>query len=169
MWKLLGAILLASGCGWIGFQASAELGRRVRALQAMTQGLGLLEQELELDSPPLPQLMERLAQRSREPARTLFQGCGEALERLEWEDFSQSWRRLVERLEVLGEEEAMCLLPLGDTLGRCDWEEQKRVVSGVRQELTQLLLQAQQLRRSQGRVYQALGLSGGAFFVILLL
>lgn len=169
MWKLLGAILLASGCGWMGFHASANLGRRVRALQAMTQGLGLLEQELELDSPPLPQLMERLAGRSQEPARGLFQGCGAALERLEREEFSRSWQRLVEQLELLGEEGQTCLLPLGDTLGRCDWEEQQRVVRCVRQELSELLRQAREEQHRQGRVYQALGLSGGAFFVILLL
>ena len=169
MWKLLGAILLASGCGWIGFQASAALGRRVRALQVMTQSLGLLEQELELDSPPLPQLMDRLAVRSQEPARGLFRDCGRALERLDREAFSRSWRRLVEKLEPLGEEARGCLLPLGDTLGRCGWEEQQRMVACVRRELTELLGQAREEQRRQGRVYQALGLSGGAFFVLLLL
>ena len=169
MRKLMGAILLAAGCGWIGFRASAELGRRVRALQAVEQGLGLLEQELELDCPPLPQLMERLAARSQEPARGLFLECREALERLERETFSQSWRRLVSGLSILGEEGRACLFPLGDTLGRCGWEEQRRMVGCVRKELSRLLQRAREERGRQGRVYQTLGLSGGVFFVILLL
>lgn len=169
MWRMLGAVLLASGCGWFGFQASASLGVRVKALRAMAQGLAQLEQELELDCPPLPQLMERLAVGSRGPAKQLFQMCGQVLQQLDQEEFAQGWRRLVSGLEEVGEQAKMCLYPLGDTLGRCGWEEQKRVVECVRKELLELAGQAEEERRRQGKVYQALGLSGGAFLVILLL
>ena len=72
MIRLVGAVLVAAGCAWGGFRAADGLRGRVRALEEMGRGLALLEQELELDSPPLPQLMDRLVPRCRGPARELF-------------------------------------------------------------------------------------------------
>ena len=169
MIHLLGAALAAGAAAYLGFSAAAALSRRVRALEDMVQGLSLLEQELELDSPPLPQLMERLARRCRGPALSLVRECRLALDRLEEEDFSTAWRRAVSRREELGEAGRQALLPLGDTLGRCGWEDQRRAAECVRRRLEELACQARQEGRGRGRVYRALGLTGGAFLVILLL
>ena len=169
MIRLLGAVLVAAGCAWGGFRAADSLRNRVRALEEMGRGLALLEQELELDSPPLPRLMERLVPRCRGPARELFQGCRAALDRLEEEPFSAAWRKLVMELGQLGQEGQACLLPLGDTLGRCSGEEQRQAVSLLCRRLGELTARAEEDQRRMGRVYQTLGLSGGAFLVIPLL
>lgn len=169
MLRLLGTVLVSVGCAWLGFRSAAALRRQGRALRDMVDGLALLEQELELDGPPLPQLMERLIPRSRGAARALFQDCLRALDRLEEESFSRSWRRLVGSCDELGPEGRRCLLPLGDTLGRCDCREQRHTVRALRQRLMGLAAQAEEEYRRQGKVYQVLGLSGGAFLVIILL
>lgn len=169
MLRLLGAVLVAAGCAWLGFWSAAALRGQERALRDLVDGLALLEQELELDSPPLPQLMERLIPRSRGAAKLLFQGCRQALERLEEESFSQSWRRLVEGRHELGQEGRRCLLPLGDTLGRCCCEEQRQTAAVLRRRLMELADRAEESCRRQGKVYQVLGLSGGAFLIIVLL
>ena len=161
MVRLLGAVLVAGGAAWAGLSAAEGLKRRVRALDALVDGLSLLEQELELDSPPLPELMERLISRSAGPARALFQGCRET--------FSQSWRRLTETLPGLDGEALRALEPLGDTLGRCDWQEQQRRVAAVRGRIETLRDRAEEEQRRQGKVCRALGAAGGAFLVILLL
>ena len=144
MVHLLGAVLVAAGCAWGGFRAADGLRCKVRALEEAAQGLALLEQELELDNPPLPQLLERIIPRSRGPARVLFQGCREALDHLEEET-------------------------LGDALGRCGGEEQRQAAEVLRRRLEELAGRTDGERRRLGKVYQALGLSGGAFLVILLL
>ena len=150
--------------------AMADISHQLRTpLTAMLLTLSLLEQELELDSPPLPELMERLISRSAGPARALFQGCRESLDRLSREPFSQSWRRLTETLPGLDEEARRALSPLGDTLGRCDWQEQQRRVAAVRGRIETLRAQAEEEQRRQGKVCRALGAAGGAFLVILLL
>ena len=169
MMRLLGAALVAAGAAWLGFRAAAALSLRARALEEMAQGLALLEQELELDGPPLPQLMERLGEETRGPAKALFRDCRQALDRLEREPFSQAWERLVRAREELGREGRAALLPLGEPLGRCGCEEQQRAVNRVRQRLTELARRTEEERRRQGKVYQVLGLSGGAFLIILLL
>ena len=169
MVRLLGAVLVAGGAAWAGLSAAEGLKRRVRALDALVDGLSMLEQELELDSPPLPELMERLISRSAGPARALFQGCRESLDRLSREPFSQSWRRLTETLPGLDGEALRALEPLGDTLGRCDWQEQQRRVAAVRGRIETLRDRAEEEQRRQGKVCRALGAAGGAFLVILLL
>ena len=169
MIRLMGAALVAAGGALLGFQAAAGLGRRVRSVREMEAGLELLERELELSAPPLPRLLERGAEHSRGPARALFQGCVRGLDSLDREDFSTLWRRLVREQTGLPAEGQAVLLPLGDTLGRYEGERQREALSAARRRLGELAGRLEADSRRQGRVYQALGLSGGAFLVILLL
>ena len=62
MVRLMGAVLVAAGCAWVGFQVSEGMRRRVAELRELARGLALVERELELWAPPLPQLMERAAE-----------------------------------------------------------------------------------------------------------
>mgnify|MGYP002511570326 FL=1 len=169
MIHVLGAALVAAGGAWMGFQAAAGLRKRGRAVRQMEEGLALLERELELNAPPLSRLLERGAAHSQGPARALFQGCTQGLDNLDREDFSSLWRRLVrERAELTPEGQAI-LLPLGNTLGRYEGERQRETLSAARRRLGELAARLETDSRRQGRVYQVLGLSGGAFLVILLL
>lgn len=169
MVHLMGAVLLAAGCGYLGFQAAEGLRRRSRNLSEMARALALLEGELELGSPPLGQLLERVAGRCSGPAKVLLEGCVQGLERLDREDFSALWRRKVAQLTELGEEGQAALAPLGDILGRYDGQAQREGAQAVRRTLERLAQRWEEERRRQGRVYQVLGLSGGAFLAILLL
>ena len=169
MVRLMGAVLIAVGCAVLGFRAAAGLQAQVRAVGQMAGGLALLEGELELSAPPLSQLMARGAARSQGPARALFQDCARGLTRLDREDFPSLWRRLTAERTELGAEGQAVLLPLGETLGRCGADRQLEALSSARRRLEALSARLEADSRRQGRVYQALGLSGGAFFVILLL
>lgn len=169
MIRLMGAVLLAAGCGYLGVQAAENLRRRSRSLSEMARALALVEGELELGSPPLGQLLERVAGRCSGPAKALLEACAQGLDRLDQEDFSALWRRKVAQLEELGEEGRAALAPLGDILGRYDGQAQREGTQAVRRTLEMLARRWEEERRRQGRVYQVLGLSGGAFLAILLL
>ena len=54
-------------------------------------------------------------------------------------------------------------------MGRYDAERQREALAAARRRLEELAGRLEEDCRRQGRVYQALGLSGGAFLVILLL
>ena len=169
MIRLIGAALVAAGGAWVGFLAAAELRSRVRAVRQMAEGLALLERELELNAPPLSRLLACGAARSRGPAEALFRECLRGLNNLDREDFSTLWRRLVSGCVSLGSEGQAVLAPLGDALGRYDEERQREALAAVRRRLEELSARLEEDSRRRGRVYQALGLSGGAFLVILLL
>ena len=169
MIHVLGAALVAAGGAWMGFQAAAGLRRNVEAVRQMGAGLALLERELELCAPPLKQLLNRGAAGSQGPAAALFQGCVQGIDCLAQEDFSSLWRRLVQELEELNQEGQAVLLPLGDTMGRYEEARQREALSAARRRLEELAGRMEEDSRRLGRVYQVLGLSGGAFLVILLL
>ena len=169
MIRLMGAVLVAAGGAYLGFQAAAALRRRVRALRQLEAGLALLERELELNAPPLSRLLERGAARSEGPAKALFEGCLQGLDRLDREEFSCLWRRLAEEQAGLPPEGRAILSALGDTLGRYEAPRQREALSAARRRLEELAARLEADSRRQGRVYQALGLSGGAFFLISLL
>ena len=169
MLRMMGVVLVAAGGAWLGFQAAAGLHSRVRALRELCAALALMEGELELNAPPLSRLLALGAGHSQGPAGALFQDCLRGLDRLDRESFSQLWRRLVEERSELGAEGQALLAPLGDALGRYDARRQQEALSAARGRLEQLCARLEADSRRQGRVYQALGLSGGAFLVILLL
>lgn len=169
MIRLIGAVLAASGGALLGLQAAAELRQKVRVLDQLEEGLALLERELELNLPTLPRLLARGAAHSEGAARELFQGCVRGLDRLDREDFSSLWRRLVGERNELGPEGQAILCPLGDTLGRYEARRQLEALSAARRRLRELSARLDADSRRKGKVYQALGLSGGAFLVILLL
>lgn len=74
MIRLMGALFIAAGSAWLGFGAAGRLGARTRTLEELAEGLSRMARELELDQPPLEQLLERLIPGSRGAARTLFAG-----------------------------------------------------------------------------------------------
>jgi len=63
----------------------------------------------------------------------------------------------------------LALEELGEVLGRYDGDGQREALAHTRAELSRALEQAREAREKQGRMYQVLGITPGAFLVILLL
>ena len=74
-----------------------------------------------------------------------------------------------EKLERLCPDRAISLEELGEVLGRYDGDGQREALAHTRAELSRALEQAREAREKQGRMYQVLGITAGAFLVILLL
>ena len=169
MLKLLGAILAAAGCMGVGLSRNRRLREGVRTLNQLIQGLALLEGEFSLRCPPLPQLMDRLSRRCSGAAEQLFAACAGGLEDPARRPFFQVWAEAVDGIEELCPEGKEQLRPLGRYLGRYESGEQCRAAEEIRRQLELLRESRQEECRRMGRVYQVLGVTGGAFLVILLL
>lgn len=118
MIRALGAAMVSFGALWAGWRAVEELRGRVRAAEAVIDGLELLERELWERGTALPELLEDLSGRTREPASALFSQCARACRELDRAPFGDSWRRLTTELPELSPEGRAALLPLGEVLGR---------------------------------------------------
>ena len=168
MIKLLGCTMVAAAAACLGFQAAARLRGQLRALDEVTAGLGLLEQELELYAPELEVLMGSLRDRTRGTAKGLFAGFARELAEGSG-SISGRWEACVSGLEELSSEGKYCLCSLGEVLGRYDSREQRDCVAAVRRRLEYLRESEGERCRSRCRTCQTVGLSGGAFLIILLL
>ena len=169
MIRLLGAVLVAAASAWLGLSGAAGLGRRVRRLEALSAALELLERELWERGAPLPEVFQALARRTGEPAAALFAHSARACLALDREPFPAAWRRLVDGLEGVPREGRAALLPLGEVLGRYEAQGQREAIAQSRSALERARRRAEEEKARMGRVYQALGLTGGGFLVILLL
>ena len=169
MIRLIGSILLAGGAAFWGFYAAAQLRRRIHILDEISSGLRLLEQELEWSAPELCTLAGRLQRQSRGSAKILFAAFETRLMQGGQASVCRCWEESVESVRDVPREARWCLSSLGDVLGRFDVQEQRASVKSVRQRLERLRQELEQQYRVQGRTCQTIGLSGGAFLVILLL
>ena len=155
MLKLIGALLLAGGAGALGCSAAAQLSRRVAVLRAL---LGALEG------------LERAAAESPPPVCTLFARCRTLLDELGERSMAELWREALEQVPLgLDGPGRLALEELGEVLGRYDGDGQREALAHTRAELSRALEQAREAREKQGRMYQVLGITAGAFLVILLL
>ena len=168
MMRVVGTALLASGGACIGFHAAAELSHCVRTLEELGTSLALLEQELELGGCDLKACFRTVAGRSGGEVGNFFSACAEGMDSLEKTPFPALWARLCGELPI-GAEGQRILSALGNTLGRCETDRQRQALAAVRGQLDRLAGEYRGELRRRGRVFQAVGVSAGAFLAILLL
>lgn len=141
---------------------------RVRALNALIDGISRLHSELETDS--LPEVLTHLSRSVPQPAAELFGNAAGLLSRKEM-PFPSAWETAVRETSslYLRPEEERSLLSLGETLGRCSAAEQYRVLERVSAKLQLFLELEERERLKQGQVFAAVGTGTGAMLALLLL
>ena len=170
MIRALGAAMVSFGALWAGWRAVEELRGRVRAAEAVIDGLELLERELWERGTALPELLEDLSGRTREPSqRAVFPmrpglpGAGPC----------PLWGQLAAADHGAAGAESggtgRAAPPLGEVLGRYEADGQREALKRAEEALERERERAEKERDRMGRVYQTLSLAGGAFLVILLL
>lgn len=169
MLKLTGAFLLLAGLGWMGWSAARELARRTILLEELVAALERMERELTFRLTPLPRLCRWLGGDATRPLKDFFFACADSAEDGD-RPFQEGWRQAACTLEGHLERPAVdCLVELGRGLGRCDSEGESRLLEAALIRLRELLHHSREESRRRGRLYSALGLTAGAFLVILLL
>lgn len=170
MLRLAGALLLAVGAAWPGFSAAGRLSRRVTLLETLLAAVERMEREIAFSLTPLPRLFSDLAEECPPPAGAFFACCRDGLEELRTCPLARLWlRALEETLPELEGRGRAALAELGSSLGRYDGDSQRRALARAEEELLRALEEARGERDKQGRVYRVLGVTAGAFLVILLL
>lgn len=170
MLKLLGAVLLMGGASAIGFSAAAHLRARVNCLRSLERTLEFMERELAFRLTPVPALFSSLARSAQEPASTFYKLCVKGLENLGEKPLNVLWGEALEYAKLpLQDDEARTLAELGDVLGQYDGEGQREALALTRERLTHFLERAEEERGRMEKVYCALGLSSGAFLLLVLL
>ena len=170
MLRLAGAVLLAAGPALIGFHAAGRLARRPRLLRELIAALEQMEREISFRLTPLPELFLRLAEEYSGPVGTLFGCCVRDMDDLGQRSLSQIWRQALGEASLdLDGRGLRALEELGEVLGRYDGDGLQGALRQACGELTAAAEEAERERDQKGRMDQVLGLTSGAFLVILLI
>jgi len=171
MFRLIGALLVIGAAGSFGVNSVWRMNQRVRALRGLLTALETMRSEICDRMTPLPELIDQLCHETAPPAKGLFLRLRQTMGELGIQRFSALWSKVVNQAHELElhEGERQVLSDLGKTLGRYDIENQRHVISYTLRRLEEYLVQAEETRRTQGKIHAVLSLTAGVFVVLILL
>lgn len=168
MIRLVGAVLLSGGAAALGFGAVRHLERRVRDLNMLSAGLAVMKRELSWKLTSLPELLTRASQETKGQVSDFFRLCSIGARHLNGRPFRQIWEQGMESVRLQIEPEDLAVLQqVGGVLGRYDGEHQRQALEEAIARMDERRRAAADRRNRMGRVYGTLGLTAGAFLVIL--
>ena len=165
--KLIGAVLVLTGCGFTGFSMCASYRREERQLQQLLGALEYMVCELQYRATPLPELCRQAGAKRDGFVGQLFSNLAAELEAQVSPDVQSCLAAAAARSGPLSPrlEEAVCIL--GASLGRFDLQGQLQGLEAVRSYCQTQLQQMSEGRDTRLRSYQTLGLCAGAALAIL--
>jgi stage III sporulation protein AB len=167
--RLLGAVLLAGGTALLGVTGAHRTQWRVRDLRMLTDGLRMMLRELSYRLAPLPELLCSAEEESEGSVKYFFALCVQGANELDGRTFHSIWRQSMQDSRMcLASEEWHCLDSLGAVLGRYDSDNQIQALNIAISRLDELRVQAEEQCKRLGKLYSVLGLTAGAFLMILL-
>jgi len=170
MLKLIGSVLLMGGASAMGFSAAAHLRTRVRCLRSFAAAVEYMERELSFRLTPTPALLRDLTDTAFAPANRFFAHCSGKLSELGEKPLNILWRQALEKSGLpLEQDEMRTLFELGEIIGRYDGDGQCEALSLARDRLEGFVKCALEEQYRLEKVYRALGLSSGAFLLLVLL
>lgn len=167
MIRLVGAVLLVSGCGGFGFAMGLHYRREIRMLRQLLAALQEIEWELKYRLTPLPGLCAIGAAAAEGKLGQLFRDLGAALEEGAFSEVSGCMNGLMQTADITPKCR-ICLRELGNSLGRYDLEGQLQGIRLVMHKCRGFLEDLESHRAERMRSYQTLWLCAGGALAILL-
>ncbi len=170
--KTLGAAFIVSGFGLYGLMGARSISNRVEQIKNIRLAMGFLEKEISYLHTPLPLALERAAQCTPEPAKTLFFECSRTLQHRQGMTTPEAWDQSLGKLRTISDlkdEDLELLKILSSQMGMSGADEQKKLFGLVQE---QLKIQEEKARREveSGHKIQAYGgFILGATVVLLLI
>lgn len=168
IWKIMGAVLVVTGCGGFGFAMAAACRREEEDLRQYIRALEYMSCELSYRMTPLPQLCRNAAGTVSGCTARILTALSRALERQTEPDARGCMNGVLDDLQPTPVLRGLCS-ELGATLGRFDLPGQLRGLEGAIRSAELALRTHRDNRTSRVRSYQTLGLCAGAAMAILFL
>lgn len=170
MIRLLGAVLLTGGAALLGLCAVRHMNSRVNDLRYLIQGVESMLRELTYRLAPLPELLQFAQTQTEGRVALFFDLCAQGAEHLNGRSFQTVWEQAAEASQMrLEQPDLQCLEQLGSVLGRYDGDSQRKALEAAAVRLEEQHSMAEEQSRRFGKVYSVLGLTAGAFLMILLI
>ena len=167
--KILGAILIITGCASFGFLVCAVHRKETEALRSLMAVLDIMECELQYRLTPLPELCRRAAGSSSGIIKRLMTSLSDELDAQVAPDAERCVHAVLNSAKDVPELTAKAFQLLAKSLGQFDLDGQLKGIEMARSECKQLLEHHTRNQDNRLRCYQTLGLCAGAAMAILLI
>lgn len=171
MLKLMGIFCILSGSTGLGLAFARELELRITELLQIQQMMLLLRGEIRYMHQPLPEAFLHLSGNAPAPFREFFLKTARDLQRRNGQTAEEIWRRNLKNCFSglkISRQEKKELEKLGSMLGYLDVEMQVNALDYYLEQLKLSVGQAREAAESRRRLYQYMGVLGGAALVILI-
>ncbi len=167
--KILGALLIVAGCGWVGFAMAASVRQEKAALQQLLQVLEFMKNELAFRLPPLPELCTAAAAQSSGVIAAVLNELAAQLDKQLCDRAEAAMEAVLDQTAKLSVRVRQNLRRLGTSLGRFDLQGQLSSLEAAAEICRQDLEAIQSHEEERVRSCRTLGLCAGAALAILLI
>lgn len=169
--RLVGAILIVSGCTGLGLWYREQLLFRIRTLRTMTSILELLMSEIRYGKATLPECCKELSMRVEEPFKDaleqIYHICQKEVRLSFQEVFSGEMKGVLERLPVKREDRELFLMPFCGQ-GFTDGQMQLRSIEQSLERLQDCIRIQSEEQREKCRMAVGLGVMSGLLLIIIM-
>lgn len=171
MLKTAGAVLVIFSCTALGYQQSMRLSKRQHQLMEIRKMLLLLLGEITYRRETLPEAMNRISGKIKEPFCGFLREAAQEADRYGGERFSDIFSEKAKSClkdSQMTKEDLEDFARLGECLGYLDVNMQKNTVELYLELLKKEITQISEEMPVKKKLYQSMGLLGGVFLAVLL-
>lgn len=165
--RILGAMLVVTGCGGVGFTMAYHFKRELDCLRQLVNAIDYMISDLQYRQTPLPELISASAAQCTSSVRNAFMTLAEELESQIAPDVKSCMSVVLSQNHNLPQHTAEYMDSLGSCLGIFDLQGQISGLESVRVECERVRKDLENDRSQRLRSYQTLGLCAGAALAIL--
>lgn len=169
--KMIGCLMIFTGCTLIGLRLSARLTQRQRALQKFIEILVNLKGQMCGLGIPLVAAFENIGKENTGGVWSdIFMQCSSIMKERNI-NAGEAWKKALENNKniYLDECDYEQLWDFGERLGKSDRLNQEKVLELEKEKLTIMEKKAREVAETRGKLYRSLGALTGAAVVILLI
>ena len=177
--KIAGCILMFFLFVSCGFYASNQLEKRIRQLKSLEKAVMSMKREIDYRLSPLGETLLHTAKRTEHPWCLFFERAGQSFQggkRTDGKSMELCFPDEIFRRELITirqyhpwEKDLKVLVGLGKNLGELDKKMQIMKFTMVEEEIKDLIGEAQEEKKTKGKLYQTLGACMGIVSVILVI
>lgn len=170
--KIIGSLFLMISSAMIGFLKADELNERVKRLKELKRMMIFLQGELRFHKASLPEAFENVSERVAAPFSLFLCEAAKRLESKAYGGFEKTWVEMSEkylRKAGLTKEDGQLLEMLRTSLGYLDLAMQTESLNLAILQTEDAIRLAKKQQEVKGKIYQTMGITAGAFLILLII
>lgn len=171
MLKLAGMVIVILGSAALGLHQACMYMNRLNNLHEVKKAFLYIQGEIRYMSTPLPELLEEVAGRVKEPFRRFFTEVAAELSRKNAGMVREIWKECYHKeinKDVLEREAEEEFLEMGGQLGGTDSRTQEKAIDYFLEKWEFIIEKRQKEKTNKLRLYYVCGVAGGVLMVIIL-